>query len=111
MYSRRALHSIADKISLHNHTISRLPTIQNRIAHYIERRTITSIDDISIIFGMVVMPRMYHPMLRAAADSQLMGRHVNSPIYTALTTLFLVLICVAAVAEIRLLVITQGGQL
>jgi Mn2+/Fe2+ NRAMP family transporter len=66
--------------------------------------------DISIIFGMVVMPWTYYPILRAAADSQLMGRHVNSPIYTALATLFLVLICVAAVAAIPLLMMTRGGQ-
>jgi Mn2+/Fe2+ NRAMP family transporter len=67
--------------------------------------------DISIIFGMVVMPWTYYPILRAAADSQLMGRYVNSRIYTALAILFLVLICVAAVAAIPLLVMTHGGQL
>jgi manganese transport protein len=66
--------------------------------------------DVSIIFGMVVMPWTYYAILRAAADPQLMGRHVNSRIYTGVATLFLVLICVAAVAAIPLLLVTHGGQ-
>jgi Mn2+/Fe2+ NRAMP family transporter len=66
--------------------------------------------NISIIFGMVVMPWTYYPILRAAADSQLMGRYANSRIYIAFATLFLVLICVAALAAIPLLVMTHGGQ-
>src|SRR5438270_1098253 len=32
--------------------------------------------NISIIFGMAIMPLTYYPILRAAADKKLMGRHV-----------------------------------
>ena len=34
--------------------------------------------NVSIIFGMVVMPLTYYPILRTAADKTTMGKHVNT---------------------------------
>jgi Mn2+/Fe2+ NRAMP family transporter len=59
---------------------------------------------------MVVMPITYYPILRAAADKTIMGKHVNSRVVTVVGTVFLVLIIVAAIAAIPLMVVTRGGQ-
>jgi Mn2+/Fe2+ NRAMP family transporter len=66
--------------------------------------------NISIIFGMVVMPLTYYPILRTAADRNVMGKHVNGRIGTFLGVVFLVLITAAAVAAIPLMILTHGGQ-
>jgi Mn2+/Fe2+ NRAMP family transporter len=66
--------------------------------------------NISILFGMVVMPLAYYPILRTAADRNAMGTHVNGRIVTILGVVFLTLITVAAVASIPLMILTHGGQ-
>ena len=66
--------------------------------------------NISIIFGMVVMPFTYYPILSAAADKKLMGKHVNTKFDTALGMVFLVLITVAAFAAIPLMIVTNSGS-
>jgi Mn2+/Fe2+ NRAMP family transporter len=66
--------------------------------------------DISIVFGMVVMPWTYYPILRIAANKEIMGEHVNSRWYTILGAVFLVLISIAAAAAIPLLIVTHGGR-
>jgi Mn2+/Fe2+ NRAMP family transporter len=66
--------------------------------------------NISIIFGMVVMPLTYYPILRAASDKTTMGKHVNTPLVTVLGTVFLVLIIAAAIAAIPLMALTNSGQ-
>jgi manganese transport protein len=66
--------------------------------------------NISIIFGMVIMPLTYYPILRVAADKNIMGRHVNSKVDTVVGTVFLVLITIAAVAAIPLMVLTHSGK-
>ncbi|HKN88503.1 MAG TPA: divalent metal cation transporter, partial [Nitrospiraceae bacterium] len=66
--------------------------------------------NISIIFGMVVMPLTYYPILRTAADRNIMGKHVNSKMVSFLGLIFLVLITAAAAAAIPLMVLTHGGQ-
>jgi manganese transport protein len=66
--------------------------------------------NISIIFGMVVMPLTYYPILRTAADRNTMGKHANSRLVTVLGAIFLVLITAAAIAAIPLMVLTHGGQ-
>lgn len=66
--------------------------------------------NISIIFGMVIMPLTYYPILRVAADKNIMGRHVNSKVDTVVGTIFLVLITIAAVAAIPLMVLTHSGK-
>jgi Mn2+/Fe2+ NRAMP family transporter len=66
--------------------------------------------NISIIFGMVVMPLTYYPILRAASDKNLMGKHVNGKFDTVIGTVFLVLISIAALAAIPLMVLTDAGK-
>jgi manganese transport protein len=66
--------------------------------------------NISIIFGMVVMPLTYYPILRAASDKDLMGKHVNSRFDSVIGAVFLVLIAIAAIAAIPVMVLTHGGK-
>ena len=66
--------------------------------------------DISIVFGMVIMPLTYYPILRVAADKNIMGEHVNSKVDTIVGILVLVLITVAAVVAIPLMIITKSGK-
>jgi manganese transport protein len=66
--------------------------------------------NISIIFGMLVMPLTYYPILRTAGDRNLMGKHVNSPFVTILGMVFLLVITMAAIAAIPLMVLTNSGQ-
>ena len=66
--------------------------------------------DVSIVFGMAIMPLTYYPILRVAADKNVMGKHVNSRIETIIGIVFLVLITAAAIAAIPLMVLTRSGQ-
>lgn len=66
--------------------------------------------NISIIFGMVIMPFTYYPILRVAADANVMGKHVNRKIDTVIGTAFLILITLAAAAAIPLMVVTHSGK-
>jgi manganese transport protein len=67
--------------------------------------------NISVVFGMVVMPLTYYPIMRVAMDEGIMKRHVNSQIDTAIGILFLVLITLAALAAIPLMFLTNSGHL
>lgn len=66
--------------------------------------------DFSIVFGMVIMPLTYYPILRVAADKNVMGKHVNSRFDTIIGIAFLALITVAAIAAIPLMILTHSGQ-
>ena len=66
--------------------------------------------NISIVFGMVIMPLTYYPILKVASDRNIMGKHVNSRMDTAVGTVFLVLIVIACVAAIPLMVLTGSGK-
>jgi Mn2+/Fe2+ NRAMP family transporter len=66
--------------------------------------------NISIIFGMVVMPFTYYPILRAAADKKLMGKHVNTTFNSVIGAVFLLLIGAAALAASPLMIVTNSGQ-
>ena len=66
--------------------------------------------DVSIIFGMVIMPFTYYPVLKVAADKNVMGKHVNSKFDTMIGVAFLVLITVAAIAAIPLMILTNSGK-
>jgi len=66
--------------------------------------------NISVVFGMVVMPLTYYPIMRVAMDSGVMKRHVNSRTDTAVGILFLILITMAALAAIPLMILTDSGQ-
>lgn len=66
--------------------------------------------NLSIVFGMVIMPLTYYPILRVAADKEIMGKHVNSKFDTMIGVGFLVLITAAAIAAIPLMIFTHSGQ-
>jgi Mn2+/Fe2+ NRAMP family transporter len=66
--------------------------------------------NISVVFGMVVMPLTYYPIMRVAMDTGIMQRHVNSRTDTAFGIVFLILITLAALAAIPLMVLTDSGQ-
>jgi manganese transport protein len=66
--------------------------------------------NISIVFGMAIMPLTYYPILRVAADKNIMGKHVNSRMDTIVGIVFLILIAAAAVAAIPLMIVTHAGQ-
>ncbi len=65
---------------------------------------------LSIVFGMVILPLTYYPILRVAADRNLMCEHVNSTFDNILGVVFLVLIIIAAVAAIPLMILTNSGK-
>lgn len=66
--------------------------------------------NISVIFGMVVMPFTYYPILRTAGDKGIMGKHVNSRADSMVAGAFLVLIVIAAAAAVPLMLLTHFGQ-
>ncbi|MBS1816100.1 MAG: Nramp family divalent metal transporter [Acidobacteria bacterium] len=66
--------------------------------------------NVSIVFGMVIMPFTYYPILRVAGDKKIMGKHVNTKFDTVVGMIFLVLIVVAAAASFPLMVMTHSGQ-
>jgi manganese transport protein len=66
--------------------------------------------NISVIFGMVVMPLTYYPILKVAADRNVMGKHVNRRVDTIVGIAFLFLITVAAIAAIPLMIATHAGK-
>jgi len=66
--------------------------------------------NVSVVFAMVVMPLTYYPILRVAADKNIMGKHVNSTADTIIGAVFLVLIVVAALAAIPLMIVTHSGR-
>ena len=65
--------------------------------------------NISVVFGMALMPFTYYPILRVAMDKNIMGKHVNRRADTALGAAILVLIVVAAAAAIPLMIVTGSG--
>ncbi|HEU5404170.1 MAG TPA: divalent metal cation transporter [Terriglobales bacterium] len=64
----------------------------------------------SIVFGMVIMPLTYFPILKSAGDSNLMGKHANGKFYDVVGWIFLVMITVAAAAAIPLMILTHSGR-
>jgi len=64
----------------------------------------------SVVFGMVVMPFTYYPILRVAMNKRVMGSHANQRGDTAIGALVLVLIVGAAIAAVPLMVVTNFGQ-
>jgi manganese transport protein len=66
--------------------------------------------NISIVFGMVVMPFTYYPILRTASDKNVMGKHVNRKFDDVIGGIVLVLVVIAALAAIPLMVLTHSGK-
>jgi hypothetical protein len=66
--------------------------------------------NISIVFGMVVMPLTYYPILRTASEKNVMGTHVNGKFDDVVGWLVLVLVAIACVAAIPLMMLTQSDN-
>jgi len=66
--------------------------------------------NVSVIFGMTIMPLTYYPILKVAADKNIMGKHANNRVVTIIGTIFLVLITVAGVAAAPLMIVTHSGR-
>ena len=66
--------------------------------------------NISIVFGMVVMPFTYYPVLRTASDKNVMGKHVNRKFDDVIGGIVLVFVIIAALAAIPLMVLTHSGR-
>ena len=66
--------------------------------------------NISIVFGMVVMPFTYYPVLRTASDKNVMGKHVNRKFDDVMGGIVLVFVIIAALAAIPLMVLTHSGR-
>jgi Mn2+/Fe2+ NRAMP family transporter len=64
----------------------------------------------SIVFGMVIMPLTYYPILKAAGDRELMGEHVTGKVQQALGWVFFGVIVIAALAAVPLMILTHSGQ-
>lgn len=66
--------------------------------------------DFSIVFGMVIMPFTYYPILVVAGDRMIMGNHVNGKLYDAVGWVFLALITAGSLAAIPLMLLTRAGK-
>jgi len=66
--------------------------------------------NVSIVFGMVVMPFTYYPILRAASDKKVMGSHVNSKFDDVVGWVVLALVAVASIAAIPLMMLSHSGK-
>ena len=64
----------------------------------------------SIVFGMVIMPLTYYPILTAAGDRELMGEHVTGKWQQVLGWGFFGVIVIAALAAFPLMILTDSGQ-
>jgi manganese transport protein len=63
----------------------------------------------AVIFSVPVLPLTYLPVLLAAGDREVMGRHVNGPLARTLGWAYFALICALAVAAPILFISTNGG--
>ena len=62
------------------------------------------------MFSAVALPLTYFPILVVANDRDYLGDHVNGRLSNALGSVYLVVVCLAALAAIPLMVITRMGQ-
>jgi manganese transport protein len=66
--------------------------------------------NIAVVFSMVAMPLTYYPILKAAGDRHLLGRHANPSIYQGVGWIFFGIIVVCAVAAVPLAIVTSFGK-
>jgi Mn2+/Fe2+ NRAMP family transporter len=62
-----------------------------------------------VVFSAAALPLTYFPVLVVANDPEYMGDKTNGRFTNAFGFLFLVLVCVVAVATIPLMIITRAG--
>lgn len=68
------------------------------------------VTEFSVVFSAVALPLTYLPILIVANDPLYVGSETNGRLVNALAMVYLVIICVAAVAAIPLLVLTGAGS-
>jgi len=66
--------------------------------------------NITIIFSAVLLPFTYYPILKTAADRNIMGEHANGRALNVVATILLVLVSIAAVIAVPLMLLTHGGK-
>ncbi len=67
------------------------------------------VTEYSVVFSAIALPLTYLPILVVANDPQYVGEHVNGRLMNAVSTVYLVLILVAAIAAIPLMILTKAG--
>lgn len=65
----------------------------------------------AVIFSVVIMPLTYYPVLKIARDKKIMGKYANGRITTILANIYLVIICLVAVAAVPLMILSHQGSL
>lgn len=68
------------------------------------------VTEFSVVFSAVALPLTYLPILVVANDPMYVGEETNGPVVNALALVYLVIICVAAVAAIPLMLLTGLGS-
>jgi len=69
-----------------------------------------TVTEYSVVFSAIALPLTYFPILVISNDRDYMGDQVNGRLTNALSSVFLVIIVVAAVAAIPLMLLTKAGQ-
>jgi Mn2+/Fe2+ NRAMP family transporter len=69
-----------------------------------------TVTEYSVVFSAVALPLTYFPILVISNDPDYMGDQVNGRTMNALSSVFLVIIVVVAVAAIPLMLLTKAGQ-
>ncbi|VXC30622.1 NRAMP family divalent metal transporter [Aeromicrobium sp. 9AM] len=67
------------------------------------------VTEYSVVFSAIALPLTYLPILVVANDPQYVGEHVNGRLMNAVSTVYLALILVAAIAAIPLMILTKAG--
>jgi Mn2+/Fe2+ NRAMP family transporter len=68
------------------------------------------VTEYSIVLSAAALPLTYFPILVVANDPDYMGDHVNGRLANGLGTVYLVIICIVAVAAIPLMIATKAGM-
>jgi manganese transport protein len=66
--------------------------------------------ELSVVFSVVAMPLTYLPLFLVARDRRYMGRYANGRLAAFFGWVYLVLICLLALAAVPLLILTNMGQ-
>jgi Mn2+/Fe2+ NRAMP family transporter len=68
------------------------------------------VTEYAVVLSAIAVPFTYLPVLRAASDTELMGKHASGPVGKALGWIYFVIVCVVAAAAPVLLVATSAGS-
>lgn len=65
----------------------------------------------AVIFSVMVMPLTYYPILKAAEDSTIMGKHANNGLMRLLARTYFFIIVAVSLAAVPLMMLSKQGQL